>query len=286
MPRQRQSMGPLMSDSPVPWKWTRRFAVGLTMSVAVFSAWGALAPHIPMPDWATPTAAGVLMAALYGNAQGLANCMAANARRAWVRGSGYRLPSLFFATCFMGFALLSMAGLHSAWEFVKAHADGAPLPDDNLMRTLFWFVAFSEPAMNYGVEALKALHQADERAGERETLDAASEREIRQRDAEARRKAFHAVVAPAAAVAMATAPAMGGAEAAALEFPLDPVSRSAPEDVAAEAHRAHGWRGPRDKARWDKFVEAHGLGLSPADIIRQTGIPSTTTYRWRRLLTG
>ena len=37
--------------------------------------------------------------------------MAANARRAWERGSGYRLPALFFASCFVGFALLSMAGL-------------------------------------------------------------------------------------------------------------------------------------------------------------------------------
>jgi hypothetical protein len=61
--------------------------------------------------------------------------------------------------------------------------------------------------MNYGVEALKALHKAEERAEERETLDAAAEREIRQRDAEARRKAFYAVAAPAAAAAVAAAAA-------------------------------------------------------------------------------
>ena len=79
-----------MSDGHVPWKWTRRFAVGLTISVALFSAWGALAPHIPMAEWAAPMAAGVLMAALYGNSQGLANCMAANARRA--SGTRERLP--------------------------------------------------------------------------------------------------------------------------------------------------------------------------------------------------
>jgi hypothetical protein len=142
--------GGAMTASHIPWKWTRRFAVGLTISVAAFSAWGALAPHIPIATTTAPMAAGVLMAALYGNSQGLTNCMAANARRAWERGRGYRVPAFFFAICFAGFALLSMSGLHSAWEYVKAHADGAPLPEDTLMRTLFWFVAFSEPAMNYG----------------------------------------------------------------------------------------------------------------------------------------
>jgi hypothetical protein len=93
----------VMSDSRIPWKRTRRFAVGLTISVAAFSAWDALAPHIPM-------AAGGLVAALYGNSQGLANCMAANARGAWERGGGYNLPAFFFTLCFAGFALLSTSG--------------------------------------------------------------------------------------------------------------------------------------------------------------------------------
>lgn len=272
-----------MSDSQTPWRWTRRFAVGLTISVAAFSAWGALAPHIPTPIGTAPMA-GVLMAALYGNAQGLANCMAANARRVWERGSGYRLPAAFFVTCFVGFALLSMAGLHSAWDYVKANADGAPLPGDDLMRSLFWFVAFSEPAMNYGVEALKSLHKDEERAEEQETLEAAADREIRQRDAEARRKAFFAVAAPVTAVAVATAPAMGTSERLVPGFQFEPVSHSAPERAATEAHPAHGWRGPRDQRRWERFMEGHELGLSPAEIIRETGIPSTTVYRWRGLL--
>ena len=55
-----------MNDSHVPWKWTRRFAVGLTLSVAAFSAWGALAPHIAMAGWVAPTAAGVLMPSVDG----------------------------------------------------------------------------------------------------------------------------------------------------------------------------------------------------------------------------
>ncbi len=276
-----------MSDSRVPWQWTRRFAVGLTISVAAFSAWGALAPHIPMAAWAAPMAAGVLMAALYGNSQGLANCMAANARRAWERGRGYRLPGFFFAVCFVGFAVLSMSGLHSAWEFVKANAAGAPLPSNDLMRALFLFVAFSEPAMNYGVEALKGLHKAEEYAEERDALDAAADRELRQRDAEARRKGFFAVAAPtAAAVAFAAAPAAQGAEMAQREFPCEPASHVAAGSMAREAHRAHGWRGPRDEKRWEKFVAAHELGLSPPEIIRETGLPSTTIYRWRGLLLG
>ncbi len=276
-----------MNDSRVPWQWTRRFAVGLTVSVAAFSAWGALAPHIPMADWAAPTAAGALMAALYGNSQGLANCMAANARRAWERGRGYRLPCFFFAVCFVGFALLSMSGLHSAWEFVKVNAAGAPLPADDLMRALFLFVAFSEPAMNYGIEALKGLHKAEEHAEERDALDAAAARELRQRDAEARRKGFFAVAAPAAAVmAFAAAPAAHGAEMSARELPCQPVSHVAAASAAADAHTAHGWRGPRDPKRWEKFVEAHELGLSPAEIIRETGLASTTVYRWRNLLGG
>ena len=56
-----------MTHSHMPWTWTRRFAVGLTISVAAFSAWGALAPHIPMDDWAAPLAAGALMAAPSGS---------------------------------------------------------------------------------------------------------------------------------------------------------------------------------------------------------------------------
>jgi hypothetical protein len=275
-----------MIESQIPWKWTRRFAVSLTISVAAFSAWGALAPHIPMASHGAPMAAGGLMAALYGNSQGLANCMAANARRAWASGSGFRLPTLFFTSCFVGFALLSMSGLHSAWEYVKANSDGAPLPDDGLMRALFFFVAFSEPAMNYGVEALKGLYKAEERADEREILAAAAERESRQRNAETRRRGFHTVAAPMAAMAMAAVSAAeSAADAAPGEFPLDPISRSASADPGAEAHDAHGWRGPRDNKRWERFVEGQRLGLSGAQIVRETGIPPTTIYRWRKLLT-
>ncbi len=105
------------------------------------------------------------------------------------------------------------------------------------MRKLFWFVAFSEPAMNYGVEARKGLHRADERAEEREALDAGAERELRQRDAEARRKALFAVAAPAAALAFATAPTAQGAEMIRREFPCAPVSHVAAGSAAAAATR-------------------------------------------------
>jgi DNA invertase Pin-like site-specific DNA recombinase len=79
---------------------------------------------------------------------------------------------------------------------------------------------------------------------------------------------------------VATAPTVGDTEAQARGMALEPVSRTAPEAVAREAHGAHGWRGPRDEKRWERFMEARELGLSPAEIIRETGLPSTTVYRW------
>lgn len=268
-----------MTETNTSWKWTRRFGVSLTISVAAFEAWGALAPHLPWAAHTAPVTAGVLMAAMYGNSQGLANCMAANMRRAWEAGHGYRLPALFFAGCFAGFALLSMSGLHTAWAFVKLHAGEAPLPDDGLMQDLFYFVAFSEPAMNYAVEALKALHKVNERAEEREERVAAADRAVRQHDAEARRRAMIAV-APAVSVAMAPAAV---AEAMPPELPRDQICHSAPVETTADAHAAHGWGGPRNEAKWKKFMEATELGLRPMEIVREAGIPSTTVYRWRRL---
>lgn len=38
-----------------PWAWTRFFTVGLTLFVAAFCAWGALAPHIhPLANCTPP----------------------------------------------------------------------------------------------------------------------------------------------------------------------------------------------------------------------------------------
>lgn len=257
-----------------PWKWTRRFAVGLTASVAAFSAFGALAPHIPMAYWVAPTVAGMLLAALYGNAQGLANCMAANCRLAWEkRDDGNFWPAVFFFGCFVGFALLSMSGLHSGWEYIQAHSDGAPLPDDGLMKTLFLFVAFSEPAMNYGVQALKSLQKAEDKRDERALLDEAAEREARRREAEERRRAFGVVSTGAAAAVLAAAVPAG-------EFPLEPVSHSAPASADVQAHASHGWRGPRDQAKWDAVMALHQRHYAPMEIVAETGIPATTVYRW------
>lgn len=270
-----------------PWAWTRFFTVGLTIFVAAFCAWGALAPHIRALASMAPLATGVLMAGLYGNAQGLANCMAANMRRAWVAGDGYRAPAVFFFVCFIVFALTAMSGLHSAWAFARAHAGGAPLPDDQLMQWLFACIAFSEPAMNYGVEALKALQYQQQRAEEREALSDAADRDARRQEAEARRKALH-VVAPmaVATVAAASMPA----EAATLprqsppQFPLATAVHAAPANAMAEAHAARGWSGPRDPTKWQRFLEATELGMTPMAIVREVGIPSSTTYRWRRIL--
>jgi hypothetical protein len=272
-----------MSDSTPSWTGTRRFGIGLTASVAVFCAWGALAPHIPAVANASTQAAGLLLAAFYATAQGLANCSAANTRRAWTRGKGYRWPAAFFFSCFIGFALMSMSGLHAALAFAVTHSGGAPMPDSGLMKALFVFVAFSEPAINYGVEALKTMHEDETRAADQAALAAAAEREILQRDAEARRKSRLQMTAPAAAAAVATA-AVGAAGGTAEKFPLDPISHSAPAAADHEAHAAHGWRGPRDPLKWERFMEAHALGLSPTEIINRSGVAPTTVYRWRQHL--
>lgn len=191
-----------MSDSHIPWKWTRRFAVGLSASVAGFSAFNFIAPFlperlagIPIPD----LLAGMLLAAIVGNAQGLANCMAANARRV---GAGGHVTAGKWCWAFcVGFAATSWFGLHNGWEMVQANAVGYVFPDPMLMDALFAFIAMSEPTMNWIVDLLKSLQRAEEREDEKRVRDEAAEREMRQRDAEVRRKALRAVAAPAAAVA-------------------------------------------------------------------------------------
>jgi hypothetical protein len=224
----------------------------------------------------------MLLAAIVGNAQGLANCMAANARR--VGAAGHSVAGKWCWAFCVGFAATSWFGLHNGWEMVQANAIGYAFPDPLLMDALFAFIAMSEPTMNWIVDLLKSLHKTEERQDEKRVRDEAAEREMRQRDTEARRKAFRAVAAPAAAVAVAAAPVANAADAASPHFPFDPISRSAPADATVVAHRAHRWRGPRDQKRWERFMEAHELGLTPAEIIRDTGIPSTTVYRWRGLM--
>lgn len=257
-----------------PWKWTRRFAVGLSASVAAFTASNFIAPFmpqnvgdIPLPD----LLAGLLLAAIVGNAQGLANCMAANARR--VGAAGHKIAGRWCWVSCAGFAAVSWFGLHNAWETVEASAAGYAFPDPLLMDGLFAFIAISEPTMNWVVDLLKSLQKLEEREDEKAFRDDAAEREARQREAEERRKAFHAVSTGAAALALATAIPAG-------ELPMDPVSHTSLASADAEAHQAHGWKGPRDPERWALFMEAHRRGMNASEIIAETGIPTTTVYRW------
>ncbi|MBX3430810.1 MAG: hypothetical protein KF779_14600 [Hyphomonadaceae bacterium] len=276
-----------MSHSRLPWTWTRRFAVGLSASVAGFSAFNFITPFLPREAAGIPVAdllAGMLLAAIVGNAQGLANCSAANARR--VGAAGRRGAEKWCWAFCMGFAATSWFGLHNAWEMVEANASGYAFPDPLLMDVLFAFIAIAEPTTNWVVDLLKSLHEADARQQEHELREVAATREMRQRDADARRKVFHTVAAPMAAVAIAAAPLANTAEATQLDHPLDPVSHSAPQDAKTEGHRAHGWRGPRDQKRWERFVEADELGMAPTEIIKETGLPSTTVYRWKKLKDG
>lgn len=266
-----------------PWKWTRIFAVGLSASVAGFSAFNFVAPFLPGTLWgisAPDLLAGILLASIVGNAQGLANCMAANARR--ISAAGHvKAGRASWAFC-VGFAAVSWFGLHNAWEMVSASASGYAFPHPILMDLLFAFIAISEPTMNWVVDLLKSLHKAETRADEVEAREIAREREERQRDAEERRRSFHAVSTGAAAAVLA-AGAVGLPHG---DFPLEPVSHSAPASADVEAHIAHGWRGPRDQAKWEMVKTAHARGLSPTEIVEETGIPSGTVYRWLSHLRG
>lgn len=267
-----------------PWKWTRRFAVGLSISVAGFSAFNFIAPFLPqrvgsgdgsiaIPD----LLAAMLLAAIVGNAQGLANCMAANARR--VGAAGHVTAGKWCWVFCVGFAAMSWFGLHNAWEMVASRANGYAFPDPLLMDMLFAFIAVSEPTMNWIVDLLKSLHKAEERETERELRNDAQERETRRIDAEERRKNFHVATTTAAAAALAMA-------IPAAEFPIEPVSHSASASADMEAHASHGWSGPRDQAKWELFKEAARRGLTPMEIHEDTGIPTTTVYRWLARMNG
>lgn len=263
-----------------PWKWTRRFAVGLSASVAGFSAFNFIAPFLPREIGGIPIPdllAGMLLASIVGNAQGLANCMAANARR--VGAAGHQAAGKWCWAFCVGFAAMSWFGLHNAWEMVQASATGYAFPDPLLMDVLFAFIAISEPTMNWIVDLLKSLHAAEERQSERELRSDAAEREARRIEADERRKAFHVASTAGAVAALAAATPMA-------DFPLEPVSHIAMANTDAEAHASHGWKGPRDQAKWEIFMEAHRRGMTPAEIVADTGISSTTVYRWLSRVNG
>ncbi len=131
-------------------------------SVALFSVYGFVAPFMPVAPWTTQMVGGLLLAAICGNAQGLANCMAANARRAKARGDGFQGTYAACVICFLGFGSISAFGLHNGWELVKASGGGHAFPPDVIMAALFLFAAFSEPAMNWVVEAIKQLARIEQ----------------------------------------------------------------------------------------------------------------------------
>lgn len=270
----------------MPWKWTRRFAVGLSASVAGFSAFNFIAPFFPQQvgilgnEIAIPNlVAALLLASIVGNAQGLANCMAANARR--VGAAGHTKAGKWCWAFCVGFAGVSWFGLHNAWEMVRESATGFAFPPALLMDALFAFIAMSEPTMNWVVDLLKGLQRVEERQDEQALRETAADREARQREADERRKGFRTVAATTAAAAIAIPMGIPTAE-----FPLEPVSHSAPASADIDAHHSHGWKGPRDQAKWEIFKEAHRRGLSPMEIHEEVGIPTTTVYRWLARLNG
>src|SRR5262249_31387736 len=148
---------------------------------------------------------------------------------------------------------------HGAWAYTKAHADGAALASDSIIDVLLVFLAFAEPSMYFGARAIMDLHQREKRDEERQDLADATARSVQMQQAALRPQALRAA-GPAAAVALAVAPMNAVAELS-RELPLDPTSHSAPADPNALSHTAHGWRGPRDQAKWKAFVEAMEAGM-------------------------
>ena len=90
-----------------------------------------------------------------------------------------------------------------------------------------------------------------------------------------RSKGFQVVPHAAAAAALAM-----GATAAAEPFPLEPVTRTAPASADAQAHASHGWKGPRNQAKWDDLMKLIREGWEPIAAFEKAGVRPSTGYRW------
>lgn len=246
--------------APSPWKWTRLFAIGLSASVAAFSVFGFVAPFVPgNATWA----GAALLAAICGNAQGLANCMAANARRAKAKGEGFEGTFQACVACFLGFGALSAFGLHNGWEAVKAEAGDGHFPPDWVMTALFLFAAFSEPAMNWVVESIKALAGEPEREHERPQAPIVADREPTERPRLAAVGGVSVAVGAALTHSAQAAPPIFPHERSLVE-PTPIVSM----DASYPSARAH-------------FAALMAEGVTKrVELARRTHVPLSTISRW------
>lgn len=261
----------------ISWKWTDVFMRILTACAVGLCAVGFIAPAYS-PESGTLN----WMAALVGFGLSLAcalclllsNAMAANAAVFFSHGKW--LSGVGAGAVFIGGGLVSMNSMHTGWTVFAELVKGYPLPSDAQMGWAFAYVAFVKPAVNWGIQSLKEIKRAED-AKERDRDEAERDRrEARQQAAEERRRGFQVIPQATAAAALA----MGATGAAAEPFPLEPLSHAAPASADSQAHEAHGWKGPRDPAKWDALMGLIRQGWEPVDAFREVGVKPSTGYRW------
>lgn len=268
-------------------KWTDIFMRALTGVAVLMCAVGFVAPAYSVESGAVDWMAvmvGIGLSAACALCLLISNSMAANAPV--VIAEGKWLSGIICIVCFVGGGLISMNAMHLGWEVFKTIIAGRyTLPSDPQMNFAFLFVAFAKPGINWVIHAMEEIKRNRRLAEEDKERKIAADRE-RNLDVAARRRGIHVV--PKAAMAVA---AVGGISApAAAESPRFPVEESPKVGSAsadAEAHAAHGWRGPRDKEKWHLFQEAVRRGMTnQKEIAEAVGIPTTTAHRWWTMIHG
>lgn len=204
----------------------------------------------------------------------LSNAMAANA--ALFFSHGKYVSCLGAGAVFIGGGLVSMNSMHTGWTVFAELAKGYPLPSDEQMGWAFAYVAFVKPAVNWGIQSLKEIKRAEDAAEREREERERDKRDARMEAADARRKGFQVVPPAAAAAALAVGMTGGASEA----FPLEPQALVAPASADSQAHASHGWKGPRDQAKWDRVMKLSREGWEPVEIFQEVGVSASTGYRW------
>lgn len=261
----------------ISWKWTDVFMRILTGCAVALCAVGFVAPSYSPESESLNWMAflvGVGLSAACALCLLLSNAMAANAavfiaHEKWLSAIGA-------GAVFVGGGLVSMNSMHTGWTVFAQLVEGYPLPSDEQMGWAFAYVAFVKPAVNWGIQSLKEIKRAQDAQERDREADERERRERRLEAAEERRKAFQVIPQATAAAAIA----MGGAGAAAEPFPLEPVTHSAPASADSQAHASHGWKGPRDQAKWDALMKLMRDGWDAIPAFDEVGISHSTGYRW------
>lgn len=284
----------------IAWKWTDLFMRALTGCAVLLCAVGFIAPSFDPESHEINGMAfcvGIGLSAACALCLLLSNAAAADApvlfrHNRWFSGA-------LAIGVFVGGAMVSMKSMHTGWIVFAELVRGYPLPSDSDMGWAFAYVAYVKPVVNWIIQAKKSI-LAELRLAEQDKDRAESERRAermaesdgrtkRNLEAESRRKQFRvASTATLAAASVIGIPAAANAES--MDMPKAPVMESAhvgAESADAEAHAAHGWKGPRDQEKWNLFKECLRRGMTNQKEIAETvGIPTTTAHRWFRMATN